>query len=156
VPVLSPRGHDPDAPNAHSLAIAEVPPPRLKSPDEPLYLAVAHFYRIVEEPGPRGPWRVKTAGYSYIIHGAEGRELYAFQWQPHGPSPVTTPHLHLGSGLGTGNPQLPKKHIPTGRISLEEVIRMAIRELGVEPLRDDWEEVLAESEEAFTRWRTWA
>lgn len=152
--MLSPRGHDPDAPNAHSLSILETPPPPLKG-DRELYLSVAHFYRIVEEPGPRGPWRVQTAGYSYIIHGEEGHELFAYQWQPHGRSPVTTPHLHLGSGLDAPDTQLPKVHLPTGRVSIEEVIRLAI-ELGAAPLREDWEEVLKTTEDAFVRWRTWA
>jgi hypothetical protein len=44
--------------------------------------------------------------------------------------------------------------IPTGRVSLEGVIELAI-EMGAEPIRVDHRSVLAESREKFEQWRTW-
>lgn len=52
------------------------------------------------------------------------------------------PHLHLGAGSGVSREGLQKAHIPTGRVELEDVLLMAIRELGVRPRRDDWQEIL--------------
>ena len=47
-----------------------------------------------------------------------------------------------------------KLHVPTGRVSVERVIRSAI-ELGVEPIDDEWDKRLDESEGPFMRYRTW-
>jgi hypothetical protein len=40
-------------------------------------------------------------------------------------------------------------------VSIEEVLRLAITELGVEPLRDDWREVLERTQGSYETWRTW-
>jgi hypothetical protein len=40
-------------------------------------------------------------------------------------------------------------------VALESLLRCAIAELGVEPLREDWREVLDASERHFEEWRTW-
>jgi hypothetical protein len=40
---------------------------------------------------------------------------------------------------------LHRAHIPTGIISLPAVIRLAISEFGVTPLRDDWQVRLADA-----------
>jgi hypothetical protein len=36
-----------------------------------------------------------------------------------------------------------KIHVPTGEVSLVDVVRLAITELGVEPRREDWESILS-------------
>jgi hypothetical protein len=152
--VISPRGTDPSF-GPHSLSIAQVTPPRLRCSQREIYLAVVHQYRIIEDdPTTRGPWRVQSVGYSYILHGEGGKELFAYQWHPGGPSPITSPHVHIGTGLGLTDLSVPKLHVPTARVSLEQVIRLAI-ELGAEPIRDDWDEVLRASEDAFIEWRSW-
>jgi hypothetical protein len=38
--------------------------------------------------------------------------------------------------------RLGKTHLPTGYITLAELLRVAITDLGVEPLHDDWADVL--------------
>ena len=40
-------------------------------------------------------------------------------------------------------------------IALEQVLRMLIDEFGVQPRRDDWRDVLTETQEAFETYRTW-
>jgi hypothetical protein len=50
---------------------------------------------------------------------------------------------------------LTKLHIPTGRVSVEAVVRLAIEEFDVVPQRDDWEAVITASEDAFDRYREW-
>lgn len=82
-------------------------------------------------------------------------EILSYHWHPSGRSAVTWPHLHLGqAGIGH-HATLLAAHMPTGRVALEEVIRLAIVDLGVEPRRRDWPDVIRESQEAFEEWRTW-
>jgi len=45
-----------------------------------------------------------------------------------------------------------KFHIPTGWVTIEEVIRFLITDLGVPPLIDKWDEELRESEKQFREW----
>jgi hypothetical protein len=47
-------------------------------------------------------------------------------------------------------------HIPTGRVALEDVIRLAVEEFHVEPRRADWNEVLIRTRQGFVEQRTWA
>jgi hypothetical protein len=43
-------------------------------------------------------------------------------------------------------------HIPTGWVTVENVIRFLIADLGVPPLIETWDEMLRESEEQFREW----
>lgn len=45
-----------------------------------------------------------------------------------------------------------KLHIPTGGVTIEQVIRFLIADLGVPPLTDRWEEELRESERVSREW----
>jgi hypothetical protein len=65
----------------------------------------------------------------------------AYHWHPVGASHVTSPHLHLGGQIG--DIDLSKLHFPTGAVALPDVLRFAIADLGVEPLRADWRDLLA-------------
>lgn len=49
-----------------------------------------------------------------------------------------------------------RRHLPTGRVSLEAVLRLLLTEFDVRPRRPDWDGVLAVREEAFERSRTWS
>jgi hypothetical protein len=138
----------------HGLTINGGLPAPLRS-NHGLGLIVQQQYRIVEAEGDLGPWRISTAAYAYEITMADESRYLAHHWHPAARSPITTPHLHLGGAGATDDPALHSAHIPTGRVALEEVIRMLIAELGVEPLRDDWHEVLYRNTVAFERWRTW-
>jgi len=40
-------------------------------------------------------------------------------------------------------------------MSVEEVLRFCIEQIGVEPQRTDWNPVLADSEDLFRMWATW-
>lgn len=80
-------------------------------------------------------------GYRVELARADGRTILAYHWHPVGVSPVTWPHLHIGGSLV--GIDLSKAHLPTGVVALQDVLRFAIADLGVEPLRDDWSEVLA-------------
>jgi hypothetical protein len=120
-------------------------------PDTRLSLSVQQQYQIVRHDDPdRGPWKVATRGYMYELANANGQELLAYHWHPLGQSRWRGPHLHVSEGRMAGF------HLPSGRVSLEELLRLLLAEVGVRPLRPDWQAVLDETEDAFRRYRTWA
>lgn len=90
---------------------------------------------------------MRATAYLFAIGDDSGRELIAYHWHPQGPSRVTGPHLHVHADIQLGSAWLPKAHLPTGTVALQDVLRLAIEELGVEPLRDDWQAVLEASRE---------
>ncbi|MGH2532841.1 MAG: hypothetical protein ACRDJW_11130 [Thermomicrobiales bacterium] len=89
-------------------------------------------------------WVVRTTSYSYWMYDADGTELVTYQWEPAGRSPVKTPHVHIGKALASGDvpehirrrfSRLASAHLPTGLITVTDILRTAIRDFGVEPLR---------------------
>lgn len=95
----------------------------------------------------RNSWQITQTAYSYMFRTFDDTEICSYQWHPGGRSPVVYPHLHIGRGA-TGNvttfgPRgLHRIHFPTKHIELEDVLRLAITEFGVEPRRTDWEQIL--------------
>lgn len=121
-----------------------------------LTLSVIHHFRIVESEGDRGPWKVSSAAYFYTLEDEAGREVVAYHWHPAQRSRVTAPHMHLGAGAGALRDEFHRAHLPTGRVSLEDVLRLAISEFAVKPLRPDWETILDDALRAFKAWRSWS
>ena len=114
-----------------------------------LSLRILHAYETTE--GGTG-WSTHTRSYLYQVYADDGREFIAFHWHP-GRGRIALPHAHfktLSEPLAMG-----KAHIPTGRISLEAVIRLLIEELGVQPIRQDWERVLSRTERELIEGRSW-
>lgn len=113
--------------------------------DRTYALSLRHFFVTVATAGARAGWTIRTVGYSYGLLAGAGRELIAYQWHAVGRSLVVWPHLHLGTPLL--RPELARSfgrtHWPTGLVTLAEIMGVAIADLGVEPLRDDWRERLA-------------
>ena len=91
---------------------------------------------------------VLVTGYNYTIeHPTEG-ELVSFQWHPGGEAGIDYPHVHIGPAMSRLDAvvrpgEAHKIHLPTGEVSLGEVLWLAITELEVEPRRDDWEALLS-------------
>lgn len=106
-----------------------------------LTLHVTEEYQVSQD---CAGWRVNVLGYLCGIE-YEGRELVAYHWHSHGASPITTPHMHLSADVKVGDRWLGKIHLPTGIVGLEQVLALAIAELGVEPLREDWERLIEEA-----------
>ena len=108
-----------------------------------------------DETLPDTPWRVRTTAYMYTIEKKNGREVLAWHWQPAAPGPKE-PHLHVGAGvLAPGEILSSKDHVPTGRVAVEEVVRMLIRELDVKPGNESWAEQLAGTEQKFRAFSSW-
>lgn len=124
-----------------------------------LKLDVAHQFRLVD-PEPTDEyleWRVSTVAYVYALLDAGDHELLAYHWQPdpndEGPD---HPHLHVRTTLPaqvqmgkTREIHVGKLHAPTGRVSLEAVVRMLLVELDIKPLHGDWRAVLDRAELRF-------
>ncbi len=100
-------------------------------------------------------WDAHTTSYAYEFQHPDGREIVAYHYEPGPNSRVKTPHCHV-RGL-TGPLPLSKAHFPTGRISIEEIIRFAITELGVPPRypHGDWQARLDQTAAAFFAQRRW-
>lgn len=112
-----------------------------------LSLDILLIFRAVAD-SDAGGWRTTIRKYMYTINDHDDRELFAFHWHPDTPG-MPTPHVHLGAALGELRPTFSRLHIPTARIALEDVLRFLIRDLAVQPLRDDWSALLNAG-------RTWA
>lgn len=144
--------HVTDAP--HSLTLGSDEPVRLPGGGG-LRLSISHHYRVVKAEGRRGPWKVSSAAYLYALDDGDGHELLAYHWHPEWRSAIARPHLHLGAGAMVGHKGVAEAHLETGRVAIESLLRCAIAELGAEPLRDDWRQVLDDAQAAFEKWRTW-
>jgi len=150
IPTVSGGYHPSSAP--HALTIGRGSPVSLIG--AALRLSVLHNYRVVEDP-TRGPWKVQTTAYYYSLDNDEGTEIIAYHWHPQEQFRLATPHLHLSAGAEVGRDALASAHLPTGRVALEEVLRLAIVDLGAKPNREDWAAVLESTQSAYVQWRTW-
>jgi hypothetical protein len=112
----------------------------------PLALRFDQQYVFIEdqEAAARDRWRVSIVAYRYTIHEqVTNREPFGFHWHPDG-GRVDLPHLHLGSRI-LSEQAFAGRHVPTGPIGVPDLLRFLIAELGVQPERADWEQVLAEA-----------
>lgn len=116
----------PDAPHVLSLAQRFVP---LGGRHR---LALSVLYTFTVRQTDLGSWRASATGYWYHLDQRAGSEVIAFHWRPNGHGHVPFPHLHVDGG--TGSVRIGRKgHVPTGRVSLEGVVRFAIEALGRPP-----------------------
>jgi hypothetical protein len=134
-----------------------------QGPTDPLLLTDGRYLRVsisvfIDHDDERGPFlKVRESSLQYQAD-REGRDWvfrYDYLREP-GPDPHPTAHLQVNADLRTvevlppGAP-LARVHFPTGRISIEAVIRLLIEQFGVQAREptEVWREVLAETEQAF-------
>lgn len=105
-----------------------------------------------------GAFRLRTLEYWYRVQETADPKGHAFlRWEYMRPRSVAIAgpprhHLHARATVPVAaeNLDLNKVHVPTGWVTIEEVIRFLIHELGVKPpCGKSWPSVLAESEDAF-------
>lgn len=122
-----------------------------------IYLTAGQHIRVVaDKESSDQPYRILVEEYWYQFLLDSEVELLAYHWTPEASAPgqKTYPHLHIGAAmLSPTAPIFPrtfhKKHLPTGRVSIESVVWFAIEELGVPSLRRNWREVLDRGQLAF-------
>jgi hypothetical protein len=160
---VQPEGYEPNVLYAIAFGRAAEPVPlRAKAEGSSgLLLDLRHQYAIVpdEEDGSPPSWRVSTRAYEYRILDSQSAELLVYHWQPtsiaRGPE---YPHLHVSATLSVKTTfytrqdfSLEARHLPTGRVSLEAVIRLLIAEFGVAYRHRNWMSWLNRTEEVFRR-----
>ena len=119
----------------------------------PIALTLTHSYTIVPPVDGQRLWRVRTAGWIYKLADSRDELIAAFHWHPENSGRVARPHVHVHGDHDIVD--LHKLHFPTGRVSIESVIRFVIEDLDVVPRRSDWERVLDGHEEVFRQERSW-
>lgn len=121
-----------------------------------LRLSVGLNYEVVlcEDGDPRGPYRCSTRSYIHAIYDGDDKLLLGFHWHPDSTSPDRQPHMHVGS---TRIQQSGELHIPTPRVSVEEVVTLAIDSLGARPTVDEetWRGLLDASRATHEKYREW-
>src|SRR5690242_10594416 len=96
-------------------------------------------------------WRITTDAYQYRLDDGGGKELASWHWHPS--TGNRYPHLHVPAGPIGG-----AAHMPTGRVSIESVLRVLLTDLAVKPTRDhasDFLDVLDACEGPFIEHRRW-
>jgi hypothetical protein len=122
-----------------------------------LRLELRHRYAVSEAQGERGSWTVSTAEYIYEVADESDEVIAAWHWHPtsgQAGDEAHWPHLHAYGTRDTLT--LHKLHLPTGRVSIEAIVRFLIEDLDVVPGREDWRAVLDRHEDVFRQTRTWA
>lgn len=102
--------------------------------------------------------KVSTVAYIYSISDEERQPLIGFHYHPElTDEPVMYPHIHAYAPEDGRfkHFNLHRRHIPSGRVPREDVIRWLITELEVVPIRENWEEILVETREEFMAGQSW-
>ena len=108
-----------------------------------LWLTLQQYYHIVETEGTRVHWTIAIEGYEHTIIDSDGREILTYHWHPRGQSAIAFHHLHMEHGAEVGREELQTAHLPTGYVSIADILRLLIMDFRVAPRRSDWESVLA-------------
>lgn len=137
-------------------ALAGIP---LDSSRGPFHFSMRQRLEVV----PEGKlWRLTTREYRYAITDSKlGMTEALLRWEYIAEPPAGKKwckhHFQIGRRdqksvrLPFSNDPLDlnREHTPTGFVLIEYVLRFLLTDIGVEPARPDWEDVLTESEETF-------
>lgn len=125
----------------HILTMNRESPVRL-SGESRLWFLLIQYYRIIRSDTSDTLWTVTVTGYRYAVIDTNGRDVLEYHWHPVSRSPITSPHLHIGHGAMVRRTELRDAHLPTGHVSISEILRTLIRDFAVIPQRRDWESIL--------------
>jgi hypothetical protein len=102
-----------------------------------------------------GNWRTHTLRYGYSVFGDErgSDEWLAYHFHPS--TGVAHPHLHLNADALWAPKGLRKRHLPTGRVSLEDVVHVLVEDFGVSPRRKGWFKEIDRNRQMFDARRNW-
>jgi hypothetical protein len=130
---------------------------------QPLLLNNGHFLRLLQSlqldsiKGAASKLRVTAAQYQYQIDPEGERWVFRYEYLRTADDPHPSCHLHVRGKLAEHDDTLPadvaleRVHFPTGRMSLEAVIRCLVEQFKVPTTEsaDIWRPILAESERLF-------
>ena len=130
-----------------------------------IYMELDQHVRVVEVRTDKGPrFRVSTVKYIYSFFRPADDAFVGWHYHPELVG-VKIPHMHIydkntneETKAGCKPHILHDMHLPSGRVSLEDVIAFAISELNVVPDKKrehDWRKVLGETSARFEENKTW-
>ena len=139
----------PASPGIADLHLREgrMPGARLRSPRfGPLFLHLGQY--VASEPAAGGRHRLRAVRYRYALSSALDTEALV-RWE-------SSPGAGHGHDLwcryhvqGTARIDFPRHtailndlHLPTGLVTIEDIVRFCIVDLGVKPLSGDWDQIL--------------
>ena len=100
-------------------------------------------------------FRITTVKYFYIIwHHRPNERIIDWHYHKRQNNSFEA-HLHIRDDAQITNHYLVDKHLPTGRVPIEDVIRFAIEETGITPRATNWKALLNQTETVFQKNRTW-
>ncbi|HVO62234.1 MAG TPA: hypothetical protein VMT53_14955 [Terriglobales bacterium] len=121
-----------------------------------LFLAASQHLEVRPE---AGKWRLYTLEYNYHLLEApspDSRWIIRWEYKSHKRLRNEHPrhHVHLDVTLKTsaGDLNLDHLHLSTGWVTIEEVIRFLIAEVGIKAKSKTWDDDLLESEALFKEW----
>jgi hypothetical protein len=123
------------------------------------YLLLLQSLKLDEVPNAPSKLRVYTAVYQYQLDVEGERWVFRYEYLRLPEDPHPSSHLHVRGVLAehehclADGETLERIHFPTGRITLEAVIRCLIEQFAVPTTEDAeiWRPLLTESETAFDR-----
>jgi hypothetical protein len=151
-------GPSPEGGEDRSLATSESPLCLRTDAGHDLLFSASQRFELVPDHRYEGEWKSRTLAYVYElkVDREDEPELLGWHWHPLTTPDRLLPHVHVRADYNGLKDHLAKLHLPSGRVSFEEIVRLLIEDLGVEPARNDWDAILSESETRFKAFRTWA
>jgi hypothetical protein len=141
-------------PDVHYLTTSEDP---IRVPTDAgggyVYLSASQNFRYDRHGRFPGEWKVTTLGYVYRVALGPSQDDSIVAWHWH-PSTKAECHVHSFSSHGLLPGGLGELHLPTGRVSIEQILRFLILDLGVRA-RVGWEQAIGESEARFNEYKSW-
>ena len=129
-----------------------------------MYLNVQMTLQIDRESTEPPHRRLETTRATYTYQASDDLDepmpVFSYQYDRTASLPYPRCHLHVHADPTgySGTRSFPRLHLPTRRITLEQVVWHLIHEHGVQPRRPDWHEVLWRHENWFREIqanRTW-
>lgn len=100
-------------------------------------------------------FRISTVKYIYVLWDFRPNER-VLDWHYHRRQNNSfEAHLHIRDDAQRNNHSLVSRHIPTGRVPLEDVVRFSIDEMNINPRDPNWKNTLIQTEAIFRANRTW-
>ncbi len=124
---------------------------RLQRGRETLFLDASQRIQIFEADN----FRISTLHYIYVLWSPRSNERI-IDWHYHRRQNNSfEAHLHIRDDARATNHNLVNRHIPTGRVPLEDVVRFAVQEINIGPRDSNWQNILQETEASFRANGTW-
>ena len=122
-----------------------------------IFLYIGQFLEVEQQQNKA--WKLRTTQYRYRIQATDDPgDNQCLRWeyvsrQVRDGTPCRN-HFQtpLDFQLGQHTVSLENSHVPTGWVTIEEIIRFLIVDLGVPPKHNDWDAELRISEEKFKEW----